>query len=393
MKNLKAVIIYGIIGVLCIAAFAGYFANNWAKTGTKNTSNGSVIINPKNATAASGSSNETQGTTALSAVKGTEAPGKTAAPDKPDSSQPVAASPAGGNHKLTIEEKVNLANIKPNPNPVVGLFQGTDFASVTRKAIENAGGLSGIVKKGDTVVIKPNIGAPPWNVPDITDYQVVDEIVKVCKECGAGKIIIAEGAYTGGHFEAAGYGKIKGVEMVDLNLLGKDDCYQIKPQNSLTGEAFYMPKVYMDADVVISAAKLKTYSLVGATLSLKNVFGVPPSPLYGGMGGRLKLHSLGVEKSIVDLNRIRKPDFAVIDGIIGGEGPGPYGDAAVNSNIIFAGADLVSVDAAASYFMGFKPGEVGHIRLAAENGLGIDDLSKIKVVGGDLDAIKMNFKH
>jgi uncharacterized protein (DUF362 family) len=154
-------------------------------------------------------------------------------------------------------------------------------------------------------------------------------------------------------FKDLGYKKIKGVELIDLNKFGKEDCYRIKPKNSLTGETFYIPKVYMDADVVISAAKLKTYNLVGVTLSLKNAFGVPPAGLYGSIGGKVKLHDLGVEKSIVDLNKIRKPDFAVIDGIIGGKGAGPADDTPVNSNIIIAGKDLVATDTVGLNFMCF----------------------------------------
>ncbi|MDP4145245.1 MAG: DUF362 domain-containing protein [Bacillota bacterium] len=352
MKKMKMLVIYGVLLFLCVTAFIGHYVLN---------KNGGVSTTKETST---------------------------------NESSKISTSSKPREHKLTVEEKVALSEQKPDPNPTVGVDRGTDYSKVTRKAIENAGGLKDIIKRDDTVLIKPNLGA--WGIagssPDDTDYRMVQEIANIAKECGAKKVIVAEGSYSGNMFKDLGYDKIKGVELVDLNQCKKEDCYQLKPKNSITGEAFYIPKVYMDADVVISAAKLKTYDIVGTSLSLKNVFGVPPAELYGSIGGKTILHGFGVENSIVDLNKIRKPDFAVIDGILGGKGPGPAGNDPVKSNIIFAGKDLVATDTEALTFMSFTVDEVKHVKLAAQQGLGICDLNSIKVVGADLNSIKMKFK-
>lgn len=286
----------------------------------------------------------------------------------------------------------------PNPNPVVGIGRGTDYEKVTTQAIENSGGLQDIIKKGDVVLVKPNIctlGTPGG--PTTTDYRTVQAIVNKVRELGASKIIIAEGPITGNSFDNLNlnenkYGTIKDVQLINLNELKKEECYKVKPIKSITGAEFYIPKVFMDADVVINVAKMKTHFQPDAvvSLSLKNSFGVPPGIIYG-FAYKGDLHELGLKEAIVDLNRIRKPDLSVIEGIIGGEGYGPLYNKPVKSNIVLAGKDLVALDTVALTFMGFKVTQVPHVELAGKEKLGIMDLNKIKVVGADLNSIKMSF--
>lgn len=147
----------------------------------------------------------------------------------------------------------------------------------------------------------------------------------------------------------------------------------------------------MDADVVIDVAKMKTHFLTGISLGLKNSIGVPSYKIYQGSGDKGGLHALGIEKVIVDLNRIRRPDFVIVDGIIGGEGFGPYENTPVKSNIIIAGKDVVAVDTVGLNFMGFSVSDINHVQMAAQNNVGIDDLNKIKIIGADLNSIKMKF--
>ncbi|MDR0823167.1 MAG: DUF362 domain-containing protein [Endomicrobium sp.] len=284
------------------------------------------------------------------------------------------------------------AQIKGKPIPIVsgaplvGLAKGTNYAQVTADAIANAGGLNGIVKKGNTVLIKPNLCLPWFETPLAVDYRVVAEVVRQVKALGAGRIIIAEGAFDPDPFSAANqkvskFGTITGVEFVDLNALTKDDCYYILPQNGVTGKAFYMPKMYVDADVVINVAKLKTHEDTIVSLGLKNVFGVPPKPMYSRPRAKLALHHEygSTHNPIVDLNLIRLPDFTVVDGIMGGERSAPRTGKAVKSEIVIAGRNIASVDAVSAYLMGFNPKAIPHIRMAQEVGIGPIDLTKINV--------------
>ncbi len=293
-----------------------------------------------------------------------------------------------------VAEKMRRALRITEPEPIVGIGLGSDYGEVTRTAVKNAGGLESIIKENATVVIKPNLVKPSLpNEAVTTDYRIVQEVVNMVKECGAGKIIIAESTPYGNVFEEVKFNLISGAELFNMEECGEDDCYKLKPEGSLTGEELFIPKRYMDADVVIGVAKLKTHSEydAGVTLSLKNSFGVPPTRFYG-IGYKEQLHLWGLKEAIVDINKIRKPDFVIIDGIVGGEGDGPLLVRPVQSDIVLAGTDPVAVDMVALDFMGFIIEEVRHVKLAAEEGLGIADLNKINIVGADLSPLKMKFQ-
>jgi uncharacterized protein (DUF362 family) len=357
MNRIKTFLVYGVILVLCIAAFAGYFLAG--------KSNDAPVIKQKQASVSQSPGNAETGAT------------------DPDSVPDSTAKP----YNVTEE------------NPLIGVGRGDDYDKVTREAVNNAGGIKDIVKKGDVVLIKPNICmySDPGS-PIITDYRVVQTVANMAREYGASRIIVAEGSIFGNAFEEGTvkqnkYDSIEGVELYNLNDCDKKDCYKIKADKSLTNQVLFIPKVYMDADVVISVPKLKTHSIPEATvsLSLKNSIGVPPLKLYG-YADKSGLHQLGIVECIIDINRIRKPDFIVIEGIVGGEGDGPLNNQPVDSKIIFAGKDPVAIDTAASYFMGFGIEEIPHLERAAKEGLGISDLNKIKVVGADLKTARMKFK-
>jgi uncharacterized protein (DUF362 family) len=217
-------------------------------------------------------------------------------------------------------------------------------------------------------------------------------------ELGASKVIVAEGPVFGNPFTGSAvkfnkYDTIKGAQLVNINDITKEECYELKPLKSATGKSIFIPKIYMNADVVINLAKLKTHTLTeaSATLSLKNLFGVPSQIVYGQNGNKYGLHKLGIKEAIVDINRIRRPEFIIIEGIVGGQGFGPMDNQPVKSNIIFAGKDPVAIDTVALTFMGMKIEDVIHIKYASDQKLGISDLGKIKIVGADLNSIKMKF--
>ncbi|MBH1940792.1 DUF362 domain-containing protein [Mobilitalea sibirica] len=286
----------------------------------------------------------------------------------------------------------------PDPNPIVGVGRGTEFGEVTETAIQNAGGLGDVIEEGDVVLIKPNLcmNARP-DTPTTTDYRVVQKVVEMVKEEGASKVIIAEGGFMGKNFSEAAlqrnlYNTIEDVEFVNINDFGQEDCYALVTENSILGKELLVPKVYMEADKVITVAKLKTHFQPEAvvTLSIKNCYGAISSKLYG-TSNKIGLHNMGFVETMIEINKIRRPDFAVIDGIIGGEGYGPVDNTPVESNIIFAGKDIAAVDTIALNFMGFELDQVPHVKAAGENNLGITDYDQIQVEGANIEEIKMSF--
>jgi uncharacterized protein (DUF362 family) len=201
---------------------------------------------------------------------------------------------------------------------------------------------------------------------------LVEELVKaVFDEAlarGASRVIIAEGP---GHrratldlADAAGYFDLMPQferSFVDLNL---DEVHQTvirRPQSKLV--SIYLPKTILGCDLLISLAKMKTHHWVGATLSMKNLFGIVPGNVYG--WPKNVLHWAGIPEYIVDLQWVVPNQFAIVDGIVAMEGNGPILGTAKPAGVVVAGRSPVGVDTVCCQFGGLNPARVSYLRLAS----------------------------
>jgi len=104
---------------------------------------------------------------------------------------------------------------------------------------------------------------------------------------------------------------------------------------------------------IVSVAKMKTHHIAGATLSMKNLFGVMPGIYYG--WPKNVLHHAGIENSILDINATLKPHFAIVDGIVGMQGDGPIMGDPKQAGVLVMGRNLAAVDATCCRIMGIVP--------------------------------------
>jgi hypothetical protein len=98
-----------------------------------------------------------------------------------------------------------------------------------------------------------------------------------------------------------------------------------------------------------------------------------------------------MERGIVDLNRIAKPHFTIVDGITGLQGTHTEETDKVPLNLIIAGDDVVAVDAVCAAIVGFDAKDILHVQLSAEAGIGISDLDHIKIHGETIEAVMHRF--
>lgn len=283
--------------------------------------------------------------------------------------------------------KTKVAVVKSPEKP------GENEIEITvRKAAELAGGLIDIIKRGDVVIIKPNlVTAKPPETGATTDPKVCKAIANMVKELGA-RPIIAESSIVGQDTEeviqVAGYGKLReeGYEVIDLKKKGIETVKVPVPRGKVLKEVT-LPKIVVDANVIISVPKMKTHDQAEVTLAVKNMKGVLPD-VYK----RRFHHVFGVFQSVADLMTVVKPDFSVVDGIIAMNGLGPaFGDP-LEMNLIIAGKDAVAVDAVTAKIMGFEPQECGCVREAAKSKIGTMDLDKIEVLGEPIAKVQRRFQ-
>ncbi|MCP4762748.1 MAG: DUF362 domain-containing protein [archaeon] len=146
-----------------------------------------------------------------------------------------------------------------------------------------------------------------------------------------------------------------------------------------------------DDYIYINLPKLKTHSMGRVTLGMKNQWGYP---LHEDRG---KDHNFNLHSKIVDVYEYIRPDITIIDGIEGtihGHYPvTAWADRLVKRfDILIGGRDTLAVDVVGARIFGLTLDEVPHLKIANERGLGEGLLSKINVVGKNLDDYKEKYE-
>ena len=264
------------------------------------------------------------------------------------------------------------------------------IADAIGKAVADVGGISRYVREGARVVIKPNLlCALDWRTGTTTNPAVVEAIAHLAWEAGAADIIIGEASGVGNDtsevFRALGYEDVArrcSARLVDLN----QDPVEVDWPSGVVINKIPISKTALEADVLINVPVMKTHCQTVVTVSLKNMKGVMHSR------GKRKLHFLGLEQGIVDLNRAIAVHLVIVDGMIGQEGAGPVAGDPVEMNLILAGANRVAVDAVSCRVMGIDPETVPHIQLASEASLGPLALEEIAIRGETVESVTHSFK-
>ncbi len=225
--------------------------------------------------------------------------------------------------------------------------------------------------RGRHIVLKPNlVEFEPGNIVN-THPLLVHAAFEAFRAMGAASVRIAEGP---GHrrntldlAESAGYFKIvphfEDV-FVDLNI---DEVTRVRPARQFSGlDKLYLPNTALGADLLVSLPKMKTHHWVGATLSMKNLFGVVPGGVYG--WPKNALHWAGIDESIADLHAAFPRQFALVDGIVGMQGNGPIQGLPKPAGVLVAGCDPAAVDATCCRIMRIEPFRLAYLRLASAGG-------------------------
>ncbi len=330
---------------------------------------------------------------------------------------------------------------------------GIEAFDALRQSFDRLGGIGSLV--GDKVVaVKVNFTGWPYRVlfgqppgeTYITHGDTALALARLLSEAGARRIRFLESVprhepltYAA---DAAGWDvnalrAIPGVELENTRNLGFGASYArlTVPDGGRLFSSLEVNHSYQDTDVYISLCKMKEHATAaGVTLSMKNSFGITPNSLYGSegvgedrVGYRGPIHDAAeggmrllpgeipgnqdeivgvrVPWTIVDENAARPIHLAIVDGITtmrGGEGWWNPSIGPIAPGVIVAGFDAVATDAVSMAVMGFDPRaadyatpfetRLNHVILAEQAGLGTADLSRIEVVGLDVEAARTPFR-
>jgi uncharacterized protein (DUF362 family) len=220
--------------------------------------------------------------------------------------------------------------------------------------------------RGKRVLLKPNLVEFEPDSPINTNPLLVHAALEAFRELGA-EVSIGEGP---GHrrntldmAEAAGYFEtIPRFEelFTDLNLARVAEIRLARPHSRL--KSIYLAQPALSCDMLVSMPKMKTHHWVGATLSMKNLFGTVPGAVYG--WPKNILHWAGIPECVADLYHALPAHFAIVDGIVGMEGNGPIQGTPKRAGVVVAGRNLAAVDAICCQIMFIDPRRIEYLKLA-----------------------------
>ncbi len=286
---------------------------------------------------------------------------------------------------LGIGVAMSLGNVQQ-------LFAGTSFAPVDMAAVRGGepdimfdraiaamGGMEKFVKKGQKVVVKPNIG---WDVPPDraanTNPLLIKRIVEHCFKAGAKEVRVFDNTcdawtkcYKDSQIEK--YVKDAGGRMVPGNTEGYYHTVELSHGKRLKNVKVH--ELILESDVLIDVPVLKSHDAAKLTISMKNLMGV--------VWDRRFWHRNDLNQCIADYATYGpKPDLVVVDAYNVMMKNGPRGVS--KSDIVKMKAqivttDMVAADAASAKMFGMDPASVRYIRLANEMHAGTMDLSKLNI--------------
>ena len=258
--------------------------------------------------------------------------------------------------------------------PRIVVAKGPSAEANTMKALDGLGGIGTFIKKGERVVIKPNIA---WNkTPDqaaTTNPAVVKALVQAAKKAGASEVIVIDYPCHPWNTTYVTSGMQAAVQEAGGTMKPPLRFRNVAiPGGVLLKEAEILEEI-LNTDAIINVPIVKVHgSQSNVSIAMKNLMGVVKNRGY--------FHSTGLNQCIADIASFVNVRLTVLDATRVLLTNGPQGPGTVKRlDTIAAGTDFVALDAFGTTLLGLSPENVPHIKMAAGKGLGQADLSKVTI--------------
>ena len=283
--------------------------------------------------------------------------------------------------KLQAALTGNKLMVETAPDMVA--VMGGEPAELLDRALQEMGGIEKYVKKGQSVVIKPNIG---WDKkPEFganTNPDLIEALIKQCFNAGAKKVTVFDHTcdnwqkcYASSGIEAAA--KSAGA----IVLPGNDETYykEVAIPNGVKLKSTKIHQALLDADVWFNVPVLKNHGGSKMTISMKNYMGI--------VWDRGYFHANDLQQCIADAcTWSKKPALNIIDAYRCVHKNGPQGrslsDAALLKTLIIS-KDIIAGDTAAvglfNQVEAMDINSVTHIANGEKLNLGTQNLSKLNI--------------
>ena len=251
--------------------------------------------------------------------------------------------------------------------------------------------------KARRIVLKFNMIKPRERIEyfagrrrELVDDAVARAVLRLLRERTSAELIATDTyPYGNGHITPDDFNYRHILEDYDVRYVDSNlppfDIYEV-PDGGCMFDNYVLNAVFAEADEVVSIAKMKNHAFMGITLTLKNLFGLPPMIPPKGRTRSYYHHLIRLSYVLPDLGMITRPCLNIIDALTGQWGREWGGEGRI-CNALIAGDHTVATDVCGMTLMGHDPHsdwptppfrrDRNHLLLAAERGFGTLDLDDI----------------
>ncbi len=252
--------------------------------------------------------------------------------------------------------------------PIMAVAQNGEPRALVQQTLADMGGIRRFIARGDVVVLKPNIA---WDrTPEQaanTNPDLVAEVVRQCWQAGAKRVIVTDVSCNEPRrcFQRSGIQAAARAEGAEV-LLPDPELFREVDLGGVVLKSWPVFIPFLEADKVINLPIAKHHGLTGATLGMKNWYGI--------LGGqRNRLHQQ-IHQSLVDLAAFMLPTLTIMDCyrtlIRNGPTGGNLEDVLLKRTVL-ASTDPVALDTwVAQAWWNLDPTHLPYLQIAHDRGLG-----------------------
>ena len=256
------------------------------------------------------------------------------------------------------------------------------------RVLDPLGGMQAFVKKGDRVLLKPNLLAPrPSEAAVCTHPQIVRAAALEVMEAG-GVPLIGDSPAVGSLSVVL---KQSGIMQVVRELGIKTVPFRTPVSMPVPeGGAFRSLKLAAEAaepDLIINLPKLKTHGMMTLTLGVKNMFGTVVGAGKPGWHLMAKDH-LRFADMLLDVWRTLPPTLSIMDGITAMEGHGPNSGDPLDLGLVMASPSALAMDLIAGRIIGLSVDKHPVLYQARVRGLAGAHEEDVEVIGEAVENVR-----
>ncbi|MGN0716067.1 MAG: DUF362 domain-containing protein [Anaerovoracaceae bacterium] len=269
---------------------------------------------------------------------------------------------------------------------LVALAKSDDIQANVTRVFDLMGGVQNVIRKGTTVVLKPNAGhAEPPETSVCTNPEVVRAVIREVKKAEPKRIIIAEAAAIGCDtlecFKVSGIQAVaeeEGVELIDIKR--DKDLVKVAVRGFRSNiDTVKLPRFLLEADHLINLPILKAHASMVFSGALKNIKGVVQDKVH------MDMHKQNLTMAMMDVWSVCRADINIMDAHRAASGYSPHMPVPIETHMILGSKDPVAIDRVACEVTGIDTSAVDYFKVAEETGLGKYSMEDIEVVGDSVE--------